>query len=79
MKRDFVSEKECRSKSKDESAYLYANGCKGRGDIRKPQTTAHKPFGMQRKEKREFMSDSKEQQVMMFVKKSVYLCIIFKT
>ncbi|XP_024032025.1 protease Do-like 2, chloroplastic isoform X1 [Morus notabilis] len=61
--RDFVSEKEFRSKSKDESAYLYANGCKGGGDIRKPQTTAYKPFGMQRKEKREFMSDSKEQQV----------------
>ncbi|PON96662.1 Peptidase S1C [Trema orientale] len=52
-----------RSSSKNEWATLYADGYKGRGDVGQPQTTAYKPFGMQRKDKKEFVFDGKEQQV----------------
>ncbi|PON57190.1 Peptidase S1C [Parasponia andersonii] len=52
-----------RSSSKDEWATLYADGYKGKGDVGQPQTTAYKPFGMQRKDKKEFVFDGKEQQV----------------
>lgn len=73
MKRELVSRKEFRRKSssKDESAFLYADGYKCKGDVGKPQTTAYKPFGIQRREKKESVFDSKEQQVMVFVKKSI--------
>ncbi|GMN38139.1 hypothetical protein TIFTF001_007373 [Ficus carica] len=63
--RELVSRKEFRSKSssKDESAFLYADGYKCKGDVGKPQTTAYKPFGIQRREKKESVFDSKEQQL----------------
>ncbi|KAI9119340.1 hypothetical protein K1719_010015 [Acacia pycnantha] len=49
-------------RSKDERLFLLADGGSGRRDVAGLQPTAHKPFGMPRKEK-EFLIDSKEQQV----------------
>ena len=53
---------------KDERLSLYADGGSGRSrrDVEGLQPTAHKPFGMAKKEK-EFFIDSKEQQVFIYV------------
>ena len=48
---------------KDKRRCLYPDGYKGRAE-----TTAYKPFGMQKKDKKEFVFDGKEQQVCLYEK-----------
>ncbi|KAL5561572.1 hypothetical protein UlMin_031319 [Ulmus minor] len=55
--KEVVGSKEFRRKSSSKDGYG------GRGDMGQPQTAAYKPFGAQRKDKKEFLFDSKEQQV----------------
>lgn len=48
---------------KDDKSGLYADGISGQGDMGRPQSTGFKSFGTQRKDKKEFQLDSREQQV----------------
>ncbi|XP_039020301.1 protease Do-like 2, chloroplastic isoform X2 [Hibiscus syriacus] len=48
---------------KDDKSSLYADGGSGKGGAGRPQSTGFKSFGTQRKEKKEFELDSREQQV----------------
>ncbi|XP_021279604.1 protease Do-like 2, chloroplastic isoform X1 [Herrania umbratica] len=61
--KDPVSQKNLPRRSKDEKSSLYADGISGRGDMGRPQSTGFKSFSTQRKDKKEFQLDSREQQV----------------
>ncbi|GLT57337.1 hypothetical protein SLA2020_303160 [Shorea laevis] len=50
-------------RSNDERPYSYADGNSGRGDIKRCQSTSFKSYGTQKKDKKEFLFDMKEQQV----------------
>ncbi|KAB1997200.1 hypothetical protein ERO13_D12G008301v2 [Gossypium hirsutum] len=57
------AEKKLPGRLKDDKSGLYADGISGQGDMGRPQSTGFKSFGTQRKDKKEFQLDSREQQV----------------
>ncbi|KAE8686130.1 Protease Do-like 2 [Hibiscus syriacus] len=57
------AEKKLPGRLKDDKSSLYADGGSGKGGAGRPQSTGFKSFGTQRKEKKEFELDSREQQV----------------
>ncbi|PPR86116.1 hypothetical protein GOBAR_AA34573 [Gossypium barbadense] len=57
------AEKKLPGRLKDDKSGLYADGIRGQGDMGRPQSTGFKSFGTQRKDKKEFQLDSREQQV----------------
>ncbi|XP_022727448.1 protease Do-like 2, chloroplastic isoform X1 [Durio zibethinus] len=61
--KDSASQKKLPGRPKDEKSSLYADGISGRGDTGRPQLTGFKSFGTQRKDKKEFQLDPREQQV----------------
>ncbi|XP_054811200.1 protease Do-like 2, chloroplastic [Prosopis cineraria] len=61
IQKEGFGQKKYSGRSKDERLFLYADGGSGRRGVVGLQPTAHKPFGMPRKEN-EFLIDSKEPQ-----------------
>ncbi|OMP06592.1 Peptidase S1 [Corchorus olitorius] len=60
--KDSVAQKKLPGRSKDEKSSRYADGLSGKGDMGRPQPTAFKSFDTQRKDRKDFQFDSKEQQ-----------------
>ncbi|OMO77851.1 Peptidase S1 [Corchorus capsularis] len=61
--KDSVAQMKFPGRSKDEKSSRYADGLSGKGDTGRPQPTAFKSFGTQRKDRKDFQFDSNEQQV----------------
>lgn len=59
-KNDLISQKKYQGRTKEE---IYTDGISGGGNGGRSQSTAFKAFGTQRKEKKEFQPDLREQQV----------------
>jgi hypothetical protein len=63
MQKEAVPHKKIPGTSNDERPCSYADGNSGRGDIKRSQSTSSKLYGTQKKDKKEFLFDMKEQQV----------------
>lgn len=63
MQKEAVPQKKIPGRSNDERPYSYADGNSGGGDIKRCQSTSFKSYGTQKKDKKEFLFDMKEQQV----------------
>lgn len=63
MQKEAVPQKKIPGRSNDERPFSYADGNSGGGDINRSQSTSFKSYGTQKKDKKEFMFDMKEQQV----------------